>query len=755
MFKRNWKFPFLGRRESPYVPKTSNEENIRQNKEITLVLEYLAGLHDVSYVYADVHRTLGEYWFNNPNSQLSSIYELMREIAPIYSLNVYSINRSLIKIQDNVSEMAPWTTSVRTTSQSKDSDWLTILQYRGGKYKIHLLSNVNENFWITEEKLLILLNVNSIKTNVKWLVSQPLQPMGYKISPKKDPTHQSEDHSIPPTERMISLLRMEKRDIWIIVIYGIAIGILSLVVPVATSSLVNIVAFGVLLQPVLVLTFLVFIFLSFAGVMTAIQTYITEILQRRIFVRVSTDFASRFPQVTEENFDDEHPPEIVNRFFDTMTLQKGSMSLLVEGLEVFLTTLIGFLVIAFYHPIFLIFSLAILFSCYIIIFRKLGENAIASAIKVSKEKYNVAAWLQEIARHRYAFKSKFGSHYASERADSLTRGYLLAREKHFKYLFRQILGLLGTQALGSAIVLGIGGYLVINRQLTIGQLVAAELIVAKVLYGLGKFGKHLETFYGTIAALDKIGHVTDLPTEDVKLAILEKENDPFEVQLTDVYYEMNNGVRIFDKLKLHIPSGSKIAISDTSSLHATILLDLLACNREPMYGTVEFSGEDARDLSKFELRSNIALIRDREIFNGTILENLKLGRLDISNNKINAILDEVGLNEAIDSLPDGLNTKLKTYGAPLNPIQINLLLIARALLGNPGLFLIDCALDGLDQNTLERVVNCLFKKSSSYTLVVVSNEMKILSKADEVYSYKDESFYKTKSFKSSSRGNRK
>ncbi|NCN10828.1 MAG: ABC transporter ATP-binding protein [Leptospira sp.] len=754
MFKRNWKFPFLGRRESPYVPKGSNEGNIRQNKEITQILEYLASIHDVSYNYSDVQKTLGEYWFNNPNSQLSSIHELLYDIAPIYSLSINSINKAIIKIQDNISEMSPWTTRIESSDNSADTDWLTVLQYRGGKYKINLLSDIQNTFWISEDKLLKILNIPSTKVNIKWIISQPKEPLGYKISNKH---HQNEDdeHHLSPFERIYSLLRVEKRDIWIIVIYGLAIGILSLVVPVATSSLVNIVAFGVMLQPVLVLTFLVFLFLSFAGVMQAIQTFITEILQRRIFVRVATDFASRFPQVTEENFDEEHPPEIANRFFDTMTLQKGSTSLLVEGLEVFLTTFIGFFVIAFYHPVFLIFSIAILFICYIIIFRKLGVDASESAIKVSKEKYYVAAWLQEVARHRYAFKSKFGSHYASERADSLTRSYLDAREKHFKYLFRQIIALLGIQAIGSALVLGIGGYLVINRQLTIGQLVAAELIVAKVLFGLGKFGKHLETFYNTIAAVDKLGHVTDLPTEEPKLAILEKENEPFDIRLTDVHYEMNNGITIFDKLNLHFPAGSKIAIGDSSTIHSSILIDLLASHRVPKFGTVEISGEDIRDLSKTELRSNIALIRDREIFDGTILENLKLGRLDISNNKIKETLDLVGLTTEIDSLPDGLNTKLKTYGSPLNPIQINLLLIARALLGNPSLVLIDCALDGLDQVTLERITLCLFSKNRNFTVLVITNEMKILSKADEVYFYKDNKFVKSNRSKSTSSGRRK
>jgi ABC-type bacteriocin/lantibiotic exporter with double-glycine peptidase domain len=734
MAKIDWKFPFLGRREPVYIPKNLTEKEIRENQEIVMILEYLADSSDISYDHTQIHKALSDFRFHNPRSQFGTIFDLLKETAPIFGLKLSTLRRSVRRVQENVSAASPWLARVPSRSSQNQEEWIAINSYRGGKYRVRFLDEEQTEVWYSEEKLIQLLGIQSISQSVHWVIAEPVSPMGYAISPST--SQGSYGHSLKkqgPIERIYSLIRVERKDIWIIIIYGIAVGILSLVVPIATSSLVNIVAFGVLLQPVIVLTLLVFLFLSFAGLMQAIQTYIAEILQRRIFVRVSADFSSRFPVVKEEALDGHHPPELVNRFFDTMTVQKAAITLLVEGMQIVLTTVIGLLVIAFYHPIFLLFSITLLSTGYFFVIKQLGKHAIETAIKVSKEKYNVAAWLQEIARHRHTFKSRFGAFFANEKADTLTRSYLTAQKKHFRYLFRQVIGLLGIQALASAIVLGIGGYLVINRQLTIGQLVAAELIVAKVLDGLSKLGKHLETFYGFVAAMDKIGTITDLPLEETKLGILESNLEALEVNLSDIHYEMPIGGEVFEKLHFHVPAGRKVVISGGSALETSILIDLMGGYRSPKYGIVEMAGEDSREISKPELRSRIALIREMEIFDGTILDNLRVGRVEISMARIREVVDQVGLGPTINQLPNGIHTHLATYGIPLDSIQCKQLLVARALLGTPSLILIDEALDGIDPENLHRILDVLFDKKAPWTLVAVTYSPDVVKRGEEFY----------------------
>lgn len=728
----------MGRRETVYVPPNLSEREVHENQEIVMVLEHLADAAEINYDHTQIHKALGDFRFHNPRSQFGTIYEVLKETSGIFGLKTYFLRKALSEVRNNVAPSSPWLARIPARSNPNEREWISVSSYQAGKYKIKFIAEEETETWYSEERLLKLLHVDTVYKNVRWIIAEPISPMGYAISPTS--SYGSHGHSkkqLNPLERIYALLRIERRDIWIIIIYGIAVGILSLVVPIATSSLVNIVAFGVMLQPILVLTFLVFLFLSFAGLMQAIQTYIAEILQRRLFVRVSADFASRFPAVKEESLDPHHPPEIVNRFFDTTTVQKAAISLLVDGLQIFLTTVIGLLVIAFYHPIFLVFSIVLMATVYLLIVKQLGNHAVETAIKVSKEKYYVAAWLQEIARHRHTFKSRFGSFFATEKADTLTRSYLSARKKHFKYLFRQIIGLLGLQAIASAVVLGLGGYLVVNKQLTIGQLVAAELIVAKVLDGFSKFGKHLESFYSFVAALDKIGFVTDLPLEDNKLGVLEKENEPLDVTITDVSYSLPMEGSIFEGLNFHIPAQKKLVVTGGSALETTTLIDLIGGYRSPEYGSVEFSGEDVREISKPELRSQICLLREMEIFEGTILDNLRVGRVEVSTSRVREILDKVGLTEVVHSLPNGIHTHLKTHGPPLDSIQAKQLLVARALLGHPSLILIDEALDGIDPDNLDTILNALFDKNAPWTLVVVTYSHQIMQRAEEFYVVKD------------------
>ncbi len=734
MVKLTWNFPFLGRRETIYVPQNLTEQEVHENQEVSMILEYLADANEVSYDHKEIHKSLSEFRFHNPRSQFGSIFEVIEETAPIFGLKVHSVRKPLSQVKINVSPTSPWLARIPSRSDpGNEREWISVTSYQGGKFKITYLSEEPTDLWVSMERFATILGIQRVDQYVRWLIAEPMSPIGYAISPAREDHRGGEKFHPKPTDRIFSLMRIERKDIWILVIYGIAVGILSLVVPIATSSLVNLVVFGVMLQPIIVLTFLVFIFLSLSGLMTAIQTYVAEILQRRIFVRVSADFASRFPSVREESLDGHHPPEIVNRFFDTTTVQKATITLLVDGLQIVLTSVVGLILIAFYHPVFLIFSFLLMGSTYFLIVKKYGTPAIETAVKVSKNKYYVGAWLQEIARHRHTFKSRFGSFFATEKADALTRSYISSREKHFKYLFKQIIGLLAIQAVASAMVLGIGGYLVIEKQISIGQLVAAELILAKVLYEFSKFGKHLETFYTFAAALDKIGHVTDLPLEESKLGILEKEDEPFEITVSDVSYHTEIAGDIFHHLNFYIPAGKKIVISGGSSLENSTFIDILGGYRNPDFGSVEISGEDIREVSKPELRSQIFLLREMEIFEGTIMDNIRVGRVEISSSRVREVLELVGLSQVVHELPEGVYTELATYGVPLDSIQCRQLLVARAILGNPRLILIDETLDGLDPGNLNRILDILFAKDSPWTLVVVTYSPEIIARADEFY----------------------
>ena len=313
----------------------------------------------------------------------------------------------------------------------------------------------------------------------------------------------SEQHGLPPLARLQAILKPEWSDIWIVIVFAFVVGLLMLATPIAVEALVNTVAFGRFLQPVIILAIILLTFLSFSAAVRALQTYVVELIQRRLFARIAGDLAFRLPRTKLDEIEGKYVPELVNRFFDIVTVQKVAAQLLLDGVGLILSAIIGMAVLAFYHPWLLGFDI-VMMTLIAFIILVLGHGAIGSAVKESKHKYYMASWLQDIARCHTAFRMDGGSDLALERADRLVHEYLDARQNHFRILMRQIVFALGLQAVASTALLGIGGWLVIDGQLTLGQLVAAELIVTVIVRAFAKLGKHMESFYDLAAAADNL-----------------------------------------------------------------------------------------------------------------------------------------------------------------------------------------------------------------------------------------------------------
>jgi ABC-type bacteriocin/lantibiotic exporter with double-glycine peptidase domain len=358
-----------------------------------------------------------------------------------------------------------------------------------------------------EEQWLAAAEVLALAGERPWVFLDPVLPL--TMSSPSDGSH----HEHPsPRERLRAWLLAERHDVAAIVVYAMFLGLFTLTLPVAVQALVSTSALGTLLQPLVVLTALLLGALVFASTLRASQAYLVEILQRRIFVRVVADLSHRLPRVSRAALDRTDAPELMNRFFDTFMMQKTAATLLLDGLEITLTISVGMVVLAFYHPVLLAFDVMLVIIIGVIVVG-LGRRGPDTAIAESKRKYATAAWLEELARHDTLFKLGGGLEYAELRAETLARDYLGWREKHFSVVFRQTIAVLALQAIANAAVLGIGGALVIGRQVSLGQLVAAELIVTVVASSLAKIGKYLETYYDLLAAIDKVGHLTDLPVE--------------------------------------------------------------------------------------------------------------------------------------------------------------------------------------------------------------------------------------------------
>jgi ABC-type bacteriocin/lantibiotic exporter with double-glycine peptidase domain len=599
--------------------------------------------------------------------------------------------------------------------------------------------------WWSTRRLARYLGAPNVDVPIDWVSAEPLasldamrgaghhdQPPGEHHGGHGGGGH----HGLPPTARLLGLLRVERDDIWVTVVFACVAGLMALATPIAVQSLVTSVAFTTLLQPVVVLTLLLLASLLFAGAMSAMQTHVVEIIQRRLFLRVATDLGHRLPRVQLAAFDREHGPELVNRFFDVFTVQKSAASLLMDGLAVVLQILVGLVLLAFYHPLLLAFDL-VLVSAMAFVLLLLGRGAARTSIAESKAKYAVAGWLEELVRHPIAFKGAGGPRYALERVDELARGYLGARQGHYAVVLRQILGGLTLQSVASALLLGLGAWLVLERQLTVGQLVAAELVVTAAVSGFAKLGKHLESYYDLLAAVDKLGHLVDLPLEPTGHERLAPDPRPARVSVREVAFHFpGEGERaplpLWEGASFELTPASRVGLTGASGCGKSTVLDLLYALRTPTSGRISLDGADLRDVRLDGLRRQVALVRGAEVAAASVADNIRMGRAEIPLSEVRRALEEVGLLEDVLRFKEGLQTALATGGAPLSDGQVRRLVLARAIVGRPRLLLLDEALDSLGPEWLAPVADRLFASSTPWTLVVVSRRESILRRCDRL-----------------------
>lgn len=604
-----------------------------------------------------------------------------------------------------------------------------------GDHPTHRLS-------ITRGELVRLLGINSVNELVEAGIVHPERP-AHDMSVHAAVARESLNHGgapegghvmhVSPAQRFFRLLKAERGDISTLLIFSMFAGFLYLAAPLAVDAVVSNLAFGGQTRPyaqaIVILAVALFGALALQAVVNGFQHYISDIIQRRIFVRTATDLAYRLPRVKAEALDDVHAPELVNRFMDVVTAQKSTALLLLDGVNLVFGSLIGMLLLAFYHPMLLLF-VCVLLGLIIFVTWLFGRGAVDTSIAESRVKYEVVNWFEEIAAFPFVFKGPGGYNMAHERANQLSTEYLRCRADHFRIVMRQIIGLLLLSVLASATLLVLGGWLVVSQEITLGQLVASELIMGSIVAALAKMGKKLEAWYDAMAAMDKLGHIFDLEIEREDGELSVKREGGAEVRCRGLAFGYQN--RLFAKKTFNIPSGSRAAIVGPHGSGASSLLDILFGLRQPLEGHVSIDGLDLRSWYLEALRESVMLLRRDEIVHGSVIDNLRLGRVDVGLDEIRSALERVGLLDVLLHRPEGLNLRLKVGGAPLSSNQRTRLLLARALVQRPRLLLIDELFDSLDDESFKLLETAILDPSLTWTVILATRDHDVMKRCDQI-----------------------
>lgn len=540
----------------------------------------------------------------------------------------------------------------------------------------------------------------------------------------------NEQSDLTPIQRVSQLVSFEKQDILLLIYLTIGYGLLGIATPVAVQTMVNIVTMGGVLQPLYVVGFILFCLLAFSGAIYVIEGYLVELIQRRIFVRSSLLIAQNTQQIHISVYDKNNPVELVNRYFDIQTVQKSVATLLTIGLTALLQGLIGSIVLLFYSLYFGILVIIMLIILWAIIFW-LGKQAEKTAIQESKTKYTMAAWLENIARNKWLSKFYGASQRVLQNTEHLAQYYLDARISHFKILMLQLISAVSMYALIGTGMLLLGGTLVIQGQINLGQFVAAELIIFGVLSAFVRFVTKLEYFYDLLAALDKLGVLETLPIE-VSGEHQSNEEGYHALQVVDLSYHHRHQAALVNHLNFKLQRGQSLAIVGALGTGKSTVLELITGLRQPEQGHVSYNGIDLRQLDLDHLRDRIGVAGKVEWQQGSILENLRLTRTDIKIDVVINVLQVLGLWEDISKLEHGIDTELTDYGSPMSHIQLQRLMLARAIIGAPDLMIIDGLLDGLGQQELDQVLSMLQRYEANWMLVVTTRFKHIAQQFQQV-----------------------
>lgn len=533
-------------------------------------------------------------------------------------------------------------------------------------------------------------------------------------------------------QRFFKLLATEKREIIYLYVYATAAGLITLAVPLGIQSIIGFVSAGQVSVSVVVLISLIVLALLLVGGLQVMQLWLVEFIQQRIFARTAFDFATRLPRIQPEPLLKYYPPELMNRFFDVITLQKGLAKILIDFSSAVIQIFFGLILLSLYHPYFIFFGFILILALIFILWAT-SRKGIKTSITESKYKYKLVAWLEEMARSLSTFKLVGHTNLPLQRTDDYVKNYLKQRKDHFSVLMTQYYSFVGFKTFITGGLLVMGCILVVQQQINIGQFVASEIIIIMIMNAVEKIIIKLDTVYDVLTSLDKIGTVTDLPLEEVNgIKLSETKLDcGLSVEVHNLSYSFpDSGLMALKQVNFSIQRCERVCLAGFNSSGKTTLVNLLLGLLTTYEGSISYNGISLHDLDKESVRSLIGNnISKEQVFDGLFIDNITLGRT-LPIDDIMWAINVVGLSGFVQSLPQGLHTYL-TGGSMRVPGSIaRKIILARSLVQHPRFLIVDDFWAGMEKQEKLRLMRLLTEKKFSWTLLIVTNDEDVMQLCD-------------------------
>ncbi len=547
--------------------------------------------------------------------------------------------------------------------------------------------------------------------------------------------------TLTPQRRLLRLLGQYRREIRYIFLYAVVAGLINLSLPLGIQAIIGQIAGGGINASWGVLVLFVLVGAALTGMLRIMQLSVMEYMQRRIFTESAVEFALRIPRLNLDSLRKEHLPELVNRFFDTITLQKGLPKILIDGSTAALQIVFSLLLLSFYHASFLTFSITLL-SILFVLFYWMAPRGIQSSLLESKYKYKLVFWLEELGRVAVTFKLAGENDFPLRRTDEITNLYLEARSKHWRILMIKFISSAVFQVLALGSFLVLGSVLVMQNELNIGQFVAAEILIFFVIESVEKLVILHETGYDVLTATEKLGQVADLPLEregGVRMEEFCSAAQPISVELRSLSYQFPDAdTPVLKNISLKINAGEMVAVAGYNASGKSTLMQILSVVRRDFTGSLLFNGLPKQNLELRSLREHVGDLSSQEdIFKGTILENITLGNPKISLRHVLDVVEKVGLNDFVRDSPQGLETGLLSGGKNSPRSIITKILVARSVAAQPSLLVMEEPMTGLNFRDRLGIAQFITDKKQPWSLVCVTEDPVLAALCDRVLILKE------------------
>lgn len=547
-------------------------------------------------------------------------------------------------------------------------------------------------------------------------------------APQPAPIRSASSDFLGDLSRLWFLLSLDKHALAMLASYAIAIGLFSLIIPLTVQELTNTFAYAI--EPVMIVTFagVMFVGLLFIGLFRVFQNSVTETIFQRLYVRIALAMTSHLPRIRHEAF----LPKQAFRFAEAELLARAVIVVLVDTINVLMSGLTGMTILVLYHPNFLAFNVLLLGGFALVVVAA-GQGGIMATKTVSEKNYDVVAWIQDIAHNRLHFKASRSLPFLLGKTDHLLTEYVAARRVRANILtWSQYRSIVVWEAVCHSGMIALGGWLLSIGQLTLGQFVAAEVIVGTLLLNLDTVTRRLYAFTYILSSLSELNQVLALPRHD---AFNLDSHTPLpspalcgvHLLCKDVAFAYPHSPPVFEHVNCDVAPGEKLAILVQSSLQKSALAFVLAGLYRPISGLVRYNDVDLRDVAIDEINDARGLVLDSQptLFGGTLAENVTLGRTAISFDDLQWALQFVELEDEIDRMPHGLDTQVEPGDLRYTKSQILRMLVARAIVTRPPLLIFDGTLHNMEPRLRQILLRRLCANDAPWAVIFVTNDPSI------------------------------